>query len=102
TLHVFKTTPEECIILNGSRTERQRVARGWREANLSEGRMRPDRLSNIAEWFSPQNSRVACRMPRLPGYPPLPQERLEYLRRFAIVLPRQQAAWNQVRSAEPQ
>src|SRR5437773_9368090 len=57
TLHVFKTIPEECIILNGSRMERQRVARGWREANLSEGRMRPDRLSNIAERFSPQNNR---------------------------------------------
>src|SRR5205809_1379419 len=102
TLHVFKTTPEECIILNGSRTERQRVARGWREANLSEGRMRPDRLSNIAEWFSPQNSRVACRMPGLSCCPPLLQGKLEQLRHFAIALQRQQAAWNQLRSAEPQ
>src|SRR5207247_6836712 len=48
TLHVFKTTPEECIILNGSRKERQRDARGWRDARHYEGRMRPDRLSNIA------------------------------------------------------
>src|SRR5436190_5676798 len=100
TLHVFKTTPEECIILNGSRTERQRVARGWREANLSEGRMRPDRLSNIAERFSPQNNRAACRKPGLSCCPPLLQGTLEQRLRFAIVLQRQQAAWNQHRSAE--